>query len=232
MYQSYNASAESVLGIAAFQVRFIEPLIIKAKDKLFPPRQKTLDKRLSGYASVYLFGLKGALPIMKEALKKGANPDYETERLDSEWRKIGTEPLIVRFARNRSLELVQLLADAGADLNAKDSDGLTALDVSKSWNGRDTEITRYLAGKGAQSGLKKDPAGEEANGVLLPGSVLDKQRAIAAAENEKKSGLDTSGATKGAFNGTAADKALPDVVLPGSVLDKQRALKQPGTKAG
>jgi hypothetical protein len=202
MYQSYNASAESVLGIAAFQVKFIEPLFIKAKDKLFPPKQKTLDNRLSGYASVYLFGLKGALPIMKEALKKGANPDYETERLDSEWRKIGTEPLIVRFARNRSLELVQLLVDAGADLNAKDSDGKTALDVSKSWSGRDTEITRYLADKGAQSGGEKTPANDG-------GTAFD--------ANATASSFDANATAGGSFNNKASNaKPAETIQTPGT----------------
>ncbi len=143
-----NMNADAVLGIAAFTVRFIEPAIIKLKDKLFPPSQKTLDKRLTGYADVYLFGLEGALGIMKDAIKKGASPNTTIDRHNSEWEKTGTEPLLVKVARFDSMPLLKLLIENGAKVNATDSNGETAL-FATARNGS-TVATKYLLDAGIE----------------------------------------------------------------------------------
>lgn len=127
----YSASAETVLGIANFTSSYIEPGFLKLKDKLFKPSQKTLDKRVASYTSSYLFGLNGSLKVIKDALKKGASPNVQRDRLDSEWRKIGTEPVLITAARFNAKELVELLLIAGADINAKDSDGKNAADATQ-----------------------------------------------------------------------------------------------------
>ncbi len=55
----------------------------------------------------------------------------QRDRLDSEWRKIGTEPLLLTAVRFNAKELVEVLLIAGADVNAKDSDGKNAADATQ-----------------------------------------------------------------------------------------------------
>lgn len=126
-----SMSADTVLGIANFTSSYIEPAIIKLKDKLITPSQKTLDKRLASYTNSYLFGFKGSLKVIADALKKGANPNVQRDRLDSEWRKIGTEPVLITAARFNAMELVKLLVISGANVNAVDSNGENAADATQ-----------------------------------------------------------------------------------------------------
>lgn len=123
-----SMSADTVLGIANFTSSYIEPWIIKLKDKLFKPSQKTLDKRVTGFTNSYLFGLKGSLKVIKDALAKGANPNAEMDRINSEWEKIGTEPVLNKAVRFGARELVDVLVAAGADPKLPDSDGKVATD--------------------------------------------------------------------------------------------------------
>ncbi|MDF3023311.1 MAG: hypothetical protein K0R10_672 [Alphaproteobacteria bacterium] len=145
----YSASAESVLGIANFTSSYIEPGFLKLKDKLFKPSQQTLDKRVASYTNSYLFGFKGSLKVIKDALKKGASPNVQRDRLDSEWRKIGTEPVLITAARFNAQELVEVLLIAGADINAKDSDGKNAADATQ--RGGLRGMNALLTEKGAQA---------------------------------------------------------------------------------
>ncbi|MDI1227073.1 MAG: hypothetical protein PSY14_05260 [bacterium] len=124
-------SADTVLGIASFTSSYIEPGIIKLKDKLFKPSQKTLDKRVTGFTNSYLFGLKGSLKVIKDALAKGANPNAEMDRINSEWEKIGTEPVLNKAVRFGDKALVDVLVAAGADPTRPDSDGKTAIDLTQ-----------------------------------------------------------------------------------------------------
>lgn len=126
-----SMSADTVLGIADFTSSYIEPAFLKLKDKLFKPSQQTLDKRVASYTSSYLFGFKGSLKVIKDALKKGASPNVQRDRLDSEWRKTGTEPVLVTAARHNATELVKLLLVAGAQVNAQDSNGENAADATQ-----------------------------------------------------------------------------------------------------
>ncbi len=116
------------MGIADFTSNYLEPAIIKLKDKLFTPSQKTLDKRVTGFTNSYLFGFKGSLKVIKDALNKGANPNAVMDRIDSEWVKIGTEPVLNKAVRFGDKALVDVLVAAGADPTRPDSDGKTAAD--------------------------------------------------------------------------------------------------------
>ncbi|HYD18330.1 MAG TPA: hypothetical protein VEF76_07620 [Patescibacteria group bacterium] len=178
----YSATGETVLGIAAFQVNFVEPAIIKLKDKLFPPSQKTLDKRLTGYTSVYLFGLKGALKIINDALAKGANPNVQTDRINSEWEKIGTEPLLTKAARHGAQPLVAALVAAGADLDARDSDGKTAFEAAR--GSRAVKI--FLADSGATVTAP--------DAATTPGTLADKTAKLYFSGKADKSPFTPAGA--------------------------------------
>lgn len=126
-----SMSADTVLGVANFTSSYIEPAIIKLKDKLFPPSQKTLDKRLTGYTNSYLFGFKGSMKVIKDALAKGANPNATMERINSEWETIGTEPVLNKAVRFGDKALVDALVAAGADPTQPDSDGKSAVDLNR-----------------------------------------------------------------------------------------------------
>lgn len=123
-----SMSADTVLGIANFTSSYIEPAFLKLKDKLFKPSQQTLDKRVASYTNSYLFGFKGSLKVIKDALAKGANPNVQTDRINSEWEKIGTEPVLNKAVRFGDKPLVEVLVAAGADVTLPDSDGKTAQD--------------------------------------------------------------------------------------------------------
>jgi hypothetical protein len=123
-----SMSAETVLGIANFTSSYIEPGFLKLKDKLFTPSQQTLDKRVASYTNSYLFGFKGSLKVIKDALQKGANPNAVMDRINSEWEKIGTEPVLNKAVRFGDKALVDVLLAAGANPNMPDSDGKTAAD--------------------------------------------------------------------------------------------------------
>lgn len=126
-----NMSAETVLSIANFTSSYIEPAIIKLKDRLFKPSQQTLDKRVASYTNSYLFGFKGSLKVIKDALQKGANPNTMTDRINSEWEKIGTEPVLNKAVRFGDKTLVDVLVAAGADPTLPASDGKSAVDINR-----------------------------------------------------------------------------------------------------
>lgn len=119
------------MDIANFTSSYIEPAIIKLKDKLFKPSQQTLDKRVASYTNSYLFGFKGSLKVIKDALQKGANPNTVTDRINSEWEKIGTEPVLNKAVRFGDKALVDVLVAAGADPTLPASDGKSAVDLNR-----------------------------------------------------------------------------------------------------
>lgn len=152
-YQS--ASADTVVGIAEFMVNYVDPLFIKLKDKWFPPSQKTLDKRLTGYSYLLMSNFKGALPIIKDALAKGANPNVTIDKLDENWNKTGKEPLLVRATRNGTFDLVEALVAANADITAPDSSGKSAM----AYASRSTKFTAALKSSASFNGAApKDTA--------------------------------------------------------------------------
>ncbi len=144
-----SMSADTVLGIADFMSNYIEPNFIKLKDKLFPPSQRTLDKRLTGFTSSYLFGFKGSLKVIRDALNKGANPNAVMDRINSEWEKIGSEPVLNKAVRFGATPLVEALVAAGADPAQQDSDGKTAIDLTQ----RRPALATYLNDKSAVAKL-------------------------------------------------------------------------------
>jgi ankyrin repeat protein len=83
---------------------------------------------------------KGGLASARKALKKGADPNHR----DAEGRT-----LLMVAAFNRDLDLIKLLAEAGADLNLVSEFGNTAMDVASETG--DTDIIFYLLGHGAAS---------------------------------------------------------------------------------
>jgi len=86
---------------------------------------------------------KSSLASARKALKKGADPNHR----DSEGRT-----LLMVAAFNRNLDLVKLLAEAGADLNVVSEFGNTAMDVASETG--DTDIIFYLLGHGAERAEK------------------------------------------------------------------------------
>ncbi len=154
-----SMSADTVLGIADFMSNYIEPNFIKLKDKLFKPSQKTLDKRLTGFTSSYLFGFKGSLKVIKDALNKGANPNTVMDRINSEWEKIGTEPVLNKAVRFGATPLVEALVAAGADPTQQDSDGKTAVDLTQ----RRPALAPYLNDNSAVAKLTSAATGFNAS---------------------------------------------------------------------
>ncbi len=153
-----SMSADTVLGIANFTSSYIEPAIIKLKDKLIKPSQKTLDKRVTGFTNSYLFGLKGSLKVIKDALAKGANPNAVMERINSEWETIGTEPVLNKAVRFGDRTLVDVLIAAGADPTIPDSDGKSAVDLN-----RRPALATSLDATGKVSALASAATGFNAN---------------------------------------------------------------------
>lgn len=86
---------------------------------------------------------KGGLASARKALKKGADPNHR----DAEGRT-----LLMVAAFNRDLDLIKLLAEAGADLNLVSEFGNTAMDVASETG--DTDIIFYLLGHGAERAEK------------------------------------------------------------------------------
>lgn len=153
-----SMSAETVLGIANFTSSYIEPAIIKLKDKIFKPSQQTLDKRVASYTNSYLFGFKGSLKVIKDALQKGANPNTITDRINSEWEKIGTEPVLNKAVRFGDKALVDVLVAAGADPTLPASDGKSAVDLN-----RRPALATSLDATGKVSALSSPAGGFNAN---------------------------------------------------------------------
>ena len=84
-------------------------------------------------------------------LEAGANPDA---------RAPGGVPLLHQAVRSRNLDIIRALADAGADLEQRDDDGLTALDVAE---GRRPEGAEDApAGRGGRGGRGGPPPPEVA----------------------------------------------------------------------
>lgn len=140
-YMDMNAIA----GFNSFSIQYIEKPLLKFKDDWIPPSPETLNKRIAHYADAYLNTPGGdvSMPIIWDAVQKGGNPSLKVKTEDGK----GTEPLIVKAARKGNFFLVQGLAAAGADINAKASDGATALIAGA--KAGSIEITSYLADMGA-----------------------------------------------------------------------------------
>ncbi|MHC4478096.1 MAG: ankyrin repeat domain-containing protein [Planctomycetota bacterium] len=71
--------------------------------------------------------------------------------IDKGWRNEYGEAVLHWAVRQRKLELVKLLVEHGADLNAKDAQGYTPLDVAINYV-REKDITDFLRSKGAKGG--------------------------------------------------------------------------------
>lgn len=131
----------TIIGIKNMSVEYIERPFLKWKDSIIPPSPAKLDKRVANYVDDYLYGATAAIPIIWDALKGGGNVNQMVKTEN------GLEPLIVKAARNNAFLLVQALAAAGANLNATDSNGFTALAHAARNNALDT--TSYLLEAGA-----------------------------------------------------------------------------------
>jgi len=88
--------------------------------------------------------------MVKLLLERGVNPN--TPSTD-----VGYTPLM-QAANSANLELVKLLIDAGADLNAEDHDGRTALDAAEMYTHSSEEhrtLSAFLKERGALNGRKR-----------------------------------------------------------------------------
>ncbi len=93
--------------------------LTKLKDFLWKPSQQTLDSRLVFNVQLAELGSKSTALFIKDALKKGANPDVTVGK--------DKEPLVITATRTKLPKIVALLGDAGANLDATDKWGDTAL---------------------------------------------------------------------------------------------------------
>lgn len=141
MYNIYM-TPEFAEGAMNISVLYFERPLLKLKDKLFPPSQKTLDKRIANYVDSYIAGATASIPIIWDAIQKGGNPSQQVKTADG-----GTEPLIIRAAKANKFFLFQALQAGGADLNAKDSKGDTALIAAT--RAGSLEISTFLIELGA-----------------------------------------------------------------------------------
>lgn len=85
---------------------------------------------------------------MKVLLKHGVKPNVPSNSYTP----------LMHAASSANLELVKLLLDAGADLNAEDDSGRTALDEVEKYTGSSEEyraVAAFLRERGARSGKGK-----------------------------------------------------------------------------
>ena len=136
---------DTIAGLNAFSIKYIERPLLKFKDNWIPPSPETLNKRIAHYADAYLNTPGGdvSMPIIWDAVQKGGNPNFKVKAENGK----GIEPLIVKAARHGNFFLVQGLAAVGANINAKATDGTTALIAGA--KAGSIEITSYLADRGA-----------------------------------------------------------------------------------
>lgn len=89
--------------------------------------------------------------MVKFLLERGVNPNTPSTT-------VGYTPLM-QAASSASLELVKLLIDAGADLNAEDEQGRTALDYAAMYTHSSKEhrtVVAFLKERGARNGNKRN----------------------------------------------------------------------------
>jgi ankyrin repeat protein len=87
--------------------------------------------------------------MVKLLLERGVNPNPPSA--------VEYTPLM-QAASSANLELVKLLIDAGADFNAEDEQGRTALDVAQMYTHSSEEhrtLVAFLKERGARNGNKK-----------------------------------------------------------------------------
>jgi len=88
--------------------------------------------------------------MVKLLLERGVNPNTPSIA-------VGYTPLM-QTASSANLELVKLLVDAGADLNAEDQHGRTALDDAEMYTHSSEShrtVVAFLKERGARNGNKK-----------------------------------------------------------------------------
>jgi hypothetical protein len=88
--------------------------------------------------------------MVKLLLERGVNPNTPSIA-------VGYTPLM-QAASSANLELVKLLVDAGADLNAEDQHGRTALDDAETYTHSSEShrtVVAFLKERGARNGNKK-----------------------------------------------------------------------------
>ena len=89
-----------------------------------------------------LLAFEGATPPIQILLDHGANLNMKSDR--------GFTPLMMAAGGDaHDLELIRLLVQKGADLNARDQNGRTVLDWALTWG--ETEVSRLLRNAGAKS---------------------------------------------------------------------------------
>ena len=148
----YLYDDDGAIGMMNLSIQYIERPWLKLKDKWFPPSPEKLNKRIANYVDLYVNGGETAIPIIWDAIKQGGDANLVVPKKDPISGKVtGTEPLIVKAARNDKFFLVHALQAAGADLNAKDSNGETAL-IAGARVGS-LEITSFLLDAGANATL-------------------------------------------------------------------------------
>ena len=92
--------------------------------------------------SIGLLAFEGATPPIRILLDHGANPNVKSDR--------GFTPLMMAAAADMpDLELVRLLVQKGADVNARDLKGRTVLDWALTQG--ETEVSKFLRSAGAKS---------------------------------------------------------------------------------
>ncbi len=124
--------------------------LITLKDAVSPPSSMTLNKRL-GVAVLH-----NRVTIAADALKKGASPHCELNGgigvmllpLPPSYDGI---PAIYSAALCRQAKITDMLMAAGADINAKDGDGYTAL-LRAAHQGK-TGTVRFLLERGADTSI-------------------------------------------------------------------------------
>ncbi len=123
--------------------------------------QKDFERLLAGYINdplgaevlpnaLRLAVIYSRVDMVKLLLKSGVNPNIPSTT-------VNYTPLM-QAASSANLELVKLLLDAGADLNAEDSSGQTALDAAAMYansSEQNRTVVAFLKERGAKRGNKK-----------------------------------------------------------------------------
>lgn len=201
MYDIYW-DQDSIIGIKNLSVQYIERPFLRWKDTVIPPSPAKLDKRVANYVDDYLYGATAAIPIIWDALKGGGNVNQQVAIPGTDDK----EPLIVKAARNNAFLLVQALAAAGAQLDATDSNGNTALSYAAKRNSQ--EIASYLLEMGANP-MQANKGGFDPLYLAEAAKAPEVAKLLKARISFNAMGDKTTTAAPAATNTNAAKPAAP-----------------------
>jgi len=115
-------------------------------------KKPTIDlANMDGFTPLHLAVMDGDLKVVAILLDQGANPNTTNQHDETSLMLIANKKNIAENEEPNYIEIIKMLLDKGADVNAKNGDwGNTCLDNATK-NGHQ-KIAKFLESKGAKSG--------------------------------------------------------------------------------